>query len=1506
MVTPNQGEPIGFEPIEGVFKKFQPGDTVTTAEAKILDQQGRMFDGTRPLYNAPRDFFQWRAREPYAKPIRETGETLDAISEVTSPLWMPFAEVIKQSNVIPSGFNPADRIKWGAKALAQSVIPNNNLAIADPNAVKESFTWDEETTDALSDFSQHVITFGKDGVGYEQTVERLAEHFRDRPLAEQVVGAILGDPLIVGSSVVKGGRVITKGISKTQFTANPTNIRNITQADELITGKLTYYASNPKLNESLNAFDTVKNIILNNSENIQMMPLRAQKYANYIRNVSVNPALYIGEKITDQFTYVNQLTHKAQKKWKLKHGDTVPFPDEYHAEMYFSLTNGAGSAAKYRITETFDNIRKALGNEIDINYVNEFLKVRHLQDVLLIHPKKVIADSAYGNQQALANKISDMVNELGDESFAKVEEAAGYVRDVYRDLLFEMDRAKMLEPGLAVKLAGDETTAATYPWYNPTAYLDDLDQMLDGTSRVIDNPAKTRNPLRYITENHTENLIQADPLSLVFSNVSRMTHQIFVNNANKSLIKTLLYTGDEGVKQAPKKIRKTNIESDKLISKMDAREELFKGPRLKDLINDPPPKPREEIVRAYDDVDRPNTISFIEDGKIQVYDVNDDALRMSKFLQLQKEGWVGSTLRYAQAPFKFFFVTGNPAFIGPALIADSLVTSMFNGLTPFKVGESVYKVFMDTVKRNPDLATMIKSGGDVSGFLGTDGQRILRRIKDASDETGDNALLITPENYKSIFTDNPLDTIASIGHRAEVGPRFAVFDKAVKEGFSNERAAWMGRNATVDFQRTGTLMKEANKWFMYSNVAAQGAFMIPRKFGNKRTAKYASMGVAGLLTTQAALYLQNRQYPEYWDMPATDRMKFSVMLPSKEIDGGGHVVPHYFLPSPISREVQVFMAPFQKLLEELDLAFQKAGFPDIPTAPRGGTVVPVTNRDIWRQFQTEVNPLSAIFAPDSAGNSTLGSAIAGPELFRTLMDIIYNKNSYTGRPIVPEIQQGLPKHEQFDERTSELAKRLSPIIPFMSPYEIDYAIQIGIIRDMFTAVDRINAVSKEEDVEAEEYAAQLQNLLDIAQKGEDKNYITRTFYSQYLTKEFLDGEIEDVLDMENRIKQVIAEQEREERIPVISSIMDRFIKSRGGQLYKTGTLKANQKFGTDPKQNEQVQGYIANWFDYFGKPALREAEAAFIQYNNDPVAYRNNVDASYSPQRFAQQIQDLKNIFRVGVDNFIVSIANNKENFKGIDSTDKEQYAAWKEAIWTVGGAMEDRRGTARVLAAGYKAIVVNDYGWAPQTQDPNVWISAHKDWARYHEEKDSYRDDVEKRFGTEILNEMLLITNENKSTIEISMDEAHESFREYYGIAEWLVKDTAKSQNYPNLEAEWQQYQARTGEARIGYKKSNQKRDDIFTKLESNIDIYRKLYLQGKAYRNDQGIYIPTPENLADYQLNRVAKIERNLIYWGELLLGADGVTTNPLNNMDKRDTLGNVIPNSSWAKNYQKNFLE
>ena len=1502
MVTPSQGEPIGFEPIEGVFKKFQPGDTVTTAEAKILDQQGRMFDGTRPLYDAPQDFFQWRAREPFAKPLRESVETLDAISEVTSPAWMPLTKVGQEMGIIPESFDLAGRAKW-TKDIARmtGLIGNQYLKVEDPEAVKDSFTWDEETTDALKDFSQHLITFGEDGVGYEQTVERLAGHFQDRPLAEQVVGSILGDPAVVGTGVIKAGKVL-KSIGKNQFTVNPTNLFNpknpITQGDELITGKLQYYAVNPKLNESLNAFDTIKNIIIGNSDNVQMMPIKTQKYLNYLRNVNINPALYIGEALTDQFTYINQLTHKAQKRWKKTHGKGVPFPDEYHAEMYFSLTNGAGSAAKYRIVETFDNMKRTLGKDIDVNYVNEFLKVRHLQDVLTIHPQKVISNSAYGNQQALANKISDMVTELGDEGFAKVEEAAGSIRDAYKELLFEMDRAKMLEPGLAVKLAGDETTEALYPWYNPTAYLDDLDQMLTGTSRVIDNPAKTRNPLRYITENQTEDLIQADPLSLVFSNVARMTHQIFVNNANKSLIKTLLYTGDAGVKLSPKKIRKTNIESEKLISQMDAREELFKGTRLKDLVNDPPPKPREEIVRAYDDVDRPNTISFVEDGKIQVYDVNDDALRMSKFLQLQKEGWVGTTLRRGQAPFKFFFVTGNPAFIGPALLADSLVTSMFNGLTPFKVGESVYKVFMDTVKRNPDLATMIKSGGDVSGFLGTDGQRILKRIEDASKETGDNALLITPENYKSIFTDNPLDTIASVGHRAEVGPRFAVFGKGVKDGFSNERAAWMGRNATVDFQRTGTLMKEVNKWFMYSNVAAQGAFMIPRKFGNKTTAKYASMGVTGLLTTQAALYLQNRQYPEYWDMPSGDRMKFSVMLPSKEIDGGGNVVPHYILPLPISREVQVFMAPFQKLLEELDLAFQKAGFPDIPTAERGGTVVPVAYDDIWKQFQTEVNPLSAIFAPDSSGNSTLGSAIAGPELARTVMDIYYNKNSYTNRPIVPEIQKGLPKHEQFDERTSYLSKRLSPIIPLMSPYQIDYAIQIGVIRDMFTLVDVIHGVSKEKDVKAERYAADLQNLQDLAQKGDDVNYITRTFYSQYLTEEFLDGEFDDVLDMENRIKQVIAEQEREEKTPFISTIMDRFIKSRGGQLYNTGTLKANQQFGTDARQNEQVQGYIANWFEYFGKPAVRQLEASFVEYNNDPVAYRNNVDASYSPQRFAQQIQDLKNVFRIGVDNFIVSIANNKENFKGIDSTDKERYAAWKEAIWTVGGAMEDRRSKARILAAGYKAIVVNDWGWAPQTQDPNVWISAHKDWPRYHAERDSYKDDIVKRFGTEVLDEMLLITNENKSSIEIDMDNARESFRDYYGVAEWLVDDTAKSRNYPKLVEEWQQYQARTGDARIGYKQDNVERHKIFTALESQIDKHKKLFLEGKIFKNDQGVYIPTPEPLITYQQGQAAEIERNLIYWGELLLGADGAATNTINNTDFGD--------GPWALNFQANFLE
>ena len=66
-----------------------------------------------------------------------------------------------------------------------------------------------------------------------------------------------------------------------------------------------------------------------------------QKYLNYLRKVNINPALYIGEALTDQFTYINQLTHKAQKRWKKTHGKGVPFPDEYHAEMYFCPRHAA-------------------------------------------------------------------------------------------------------------------------------------------------------------------------------------------------------------------------------------------------------------------------------------------------------------------------------------------------------------------------------------------------------------------------------------------------------------------------------------------------------------------------------------------------------------------------------------------------------------------------------------------------------------------------------------------------------------------------------------------------------------------------------------------------------------------------------------------------------------------------------------------------------------------------------------------------------------------------------------------------------------------------------------------------------------------------------------------------------------------------------------------------------------------------------------------------------------
>ena len=60
-----------------------------------------------------------------------------------------------------------------------------------------------------------------------------------------------------------------------------------------------------------------------------------------------------------------------------------------------------------------------------------------------------------------------------------------------------------------------------------------------------------------------------------------------------------------------------------------------------------------------------------------------------------------------------------------------------------------------------------------------------------------------------------------------------------------------------------------------------------------------------------------------------------------------------------------------------------------------------------------------------------------PQVIRPIIDVMYNEDNRTGRPIVPERMQDLKPEQQYTPRTSEAAKKIADIIG-ASPIKVDY------------------------------------------------------------------------------------------------------------------------------------------------------------------------------------------------------------------------------------------------------------------------------------------------------------------------------------------------------------------------------------------------------------------------------------------------------------------------------------
>lgn len=538
----------------------------------------------------------------------------------------------------------------------------------------------------------------------------------------------------------------------------------------------------------------------------------------------------------------------------------------------------------------------------------------------------------------------------------------------------------------------------------------------------------------------------------------------------------------------------------------------------------------------------------------------------AKLMGSEVTGAAGGTMRLADAinQVSRLGMTGiNIAFFVPNFAVDCLTVCMTSGVGPLMVGESLARNLKGIFKQDEWVRRYNLAGGGMSGFSGKSIREIIHEA-----EKGGNIALRDAASWRRLL--NPITFIEEIGHAVEMAPRVAAFRKGIQEGMTDMGAAVKGRRATVDFSRSGVALQYLNHFYLFLNAGVQGSVLPFRMLKNDPRSR---LRLALFMGATVGLYQYNQSYPEYADVP--DYVKYGslhIMLPSDKYDANGLKVPRYICIVPNSREWGMFHGSLQYLLANLQ---QKD---------------PGNFAQFFSAWFPNINPLSKY----TGG----GTGLMPTQLGSTLIDVSLNNDSFRMKPIVPAYMLKLPKPEQYDQYSSETAVKLGALLN-ESPKKIDYFITNvfgGVGSQILDTIDwAIKALDDEQpDFKIQRLTEQLkaiQSGVPGEMKGADPQQIGQEIVRR--RTEFLNA-----LTPEERKIVLKAEGQPEPRIPLITTIIGRVYRERGGQLKENAT-------GELTKEKEAAKQADAQ----AGTPDdLKKAEADYIQAIEDFNAGKVDLD----------------------------------------------------------------------------------------------------------------------------------------------------------------------------------------------------------------------------------------------------------------------------------------------------------
>lgn len=415
-----------------------------------------------------------------------------------------------------------------------------------------------------------------------------------------------------------------------------------------------------------------------------------------------------------------------------------------------------------------------------------------------------------------------------------------------------------------------------------------------------------------------------------------------------------------------------------------------------------------------------NIVTVLEKGKEINVQINDKNL-LEALQGLYKSVDLNVAERGAKAfnnVFKSLITTKNPVFAFRNIARD-LPTGYINGSENNPV-----KYLYDWVRSIGDLTTNSKVaqtyralGGESSNFVNSDktfksaNQIMNRKLK--TDEfgqiTGSKAFNPIYKGLKFVG-----DKLEAINNATESAPRLAEFKRTLQKTGDVQKALYASGEITTNFSRGGDLTKKLDNVLVpYLNAGVQGLDKLARQLDPRKPKQMLGTlirGGVGIGAPTVVFHYMNQGNPNYDQLDNRTKDSYFLIPNNSDLDDKGNAKT--FIKIPKAREYGVLFSTLFQRLERVSKGEENAlkGF--------GNTVA--TN-----------------FSP----TNPIESNIASP-----LLNLKANKD-FANRNIIPQgmLSNDTPKYLQFDERSSEITKKIAELANKggikLSPKQMDYLIK---------------------------------------------------------------------------------------------------------------------------------------------------------------------------------------------------------------------------------------------------------------------------------------------------------------------------------------------------------------------------------------------------------------------------------------------------------------------------------